>query len=702
MLACQVEAEPTAATPCPTLPLVAQQTWVGALVCREQRFAAGGDGRAEDDWIANSRFRAVVRHPNASLSLPGLGGGTIVDAAPWGASDALYEAAPLLGGGWLDVAEHEVIGDRLVLRGRVRALPDRPEIEAEGELREVAWRVQPDDPWLHLEGADGLWLHPSTHLDLLDGWLVGDQVVYGHDGVIEQDLGGALRLTGLTGLLIATPQEAWAHRPGPHATLGGLAPDAEQVRLYRGAAWVGTVPVDETGAWSTVAPADVDGVQAWADGRAPSARAPAGEAVNLTLGAAGTAQLQLGWPAGRPRKVRARWTDGGQRAGEALIAPEGGTLRLGAGAFDLRLSAGPAFRERELRVEIGADEVVTVRATLQAAIDPGGRVLATFDWPGARSRTQRATGPERLRAAIGEGFEYVVSSAHDDVDAPTAYLDDAAWVRWESAARLTTAPWSITAWPWREDLRKSGHGAPRVQPADPLASHELAWGGAGSRRRTRVDLAWLQEVQAPPWSVQPRPAFVSLPSPGFPPHRAWSTWFAWLDAGVYLLPAGPSHWLDVGFPLNYGPVELDRALNYGAFCTGTGALLDVWIDGYGPGSLLPPPTPPPIDTGPTAESGLQAAPDPTPVDPPTPDTRHVALRLQPGATTVRHVTLYTAQLGAVQTWDTPAGAWVWEGDLVVGSWVVALGWSDTATDWVVTSPVWVTPPLSDLPAESTP
>jgi hypothetical protein len=104
-----------------------------------------------------------------------------------------------------------------------------------------------------------------------------------------------------------------------------------------------------------------------------------------------------------------------------------------------------------------------------------------------------------------------------------------------------------------------------------IGSNVFDIGHFAEAARTMVDLAWLQEVQAAPWSEQPRPSYVRLPSPGFPPHRAWASWFAWLDAGAYLLPAGPSHWLAVGFPLRYGPVELERALNYGSFCMNYGS-----------------------------------------------------------------------------------------------------------------------------------
>ena len=51
-----------------------------------------------DTYLASPHLRLVIRHPQAARSLAGLGGGTVLDIAPWGHEDIAYEWAPLVGG----------------------------------------------------------------------------------------------------------------------------------------------------------------------------------------------------------------------------------------------------------------------------------------------------------------------------------------------------------------------------------------------------------------------------------------------------------------------------------------------------------------------------------------------------------------------------------------------------------------------------
>src|SRR5690606_34212908 len=134
-----------------------------------------------------------------------------------------HEVAPLVDGGWLVLDDVEIGDDHVTLRGVLRARPDRP-VDSEGTRHEVTWSIRPDEPWLHLDGADGLWIHPAAEPRLVGGWAVHDRVVYGHDGRVEADLGGALRVSGASGLLVAPPAEAWAEVPTSRTRIAGTAP----------------------------------------------------------------------------------------------------------------------------------------------------------------------------------------------------------------------------------------------------------------------------------------------------------------------------------------------------------------------------------------------------------------------------------------------------------------------------------------------
>jgi hypothetical protein len=647
---------------------------VGPVECADQRLT-GGAGQNRDLWLANSRLRAVLRNPTASLSLAGVGGGTLIDAAPWGRPDELLELAPLVDGGWLLVDDLTWDDDGVVLAGAVRGLPYAPS-PAEGERRSVAWRLAPDDPWLRLEGATGLWLHADDDLELMDGWLVGERVVYGHDGVVRADLGGAILIDGATGLLVASTDDAWSERPGPHRPLAGTSVGGAELRLYRGAEVVGRVPVTD-GAFSATIPADVDAVRAFAPGRAPSPPSPPGEGLTLPPGAAGSVQLALGWE-GLPRPVSVAWVARDGRQGEALLPPIGGRLALGAGSYTLTLDAGPAWAPRRLDLDVPPDASLQVAAKLTARFDPGPRILADLRWPGHGARTVRDSPNDAVRAAIRAGLSYVVVVGDDAVAGAGAWVDDAPWILFDTAARLSSdAGWTITAWPWARNADRAGWGAPAVRRLSARDALGVAWGGVSTNRALAVDEAWLRAADAVPWDTDPRPTHLILDAPGLPPFTAWQPWFDWLDAGRFLLPSGPSHWLDVEDPVAWGGAELGRAVHLGRYCTGTGALLTIDVGGAGPGDVIPRPEP---------SADTAADTDPAPVLPTAQLTLHTAGR------DLDRLGIYVGGVGLVAEWEITEPTTTVELPVDVPLWAVGVAWSNVPGDWVVTAPVWISPP----------
>jgi hypothetical protein len=128
---------------------------------------ANGEGRSADTAIANAWFRAIIRHPMASLTRPGVGGGTVVDIAPWDAADPVQEIIPIVGGGALDVDGFELEDDGVRAEGTIVPLPDAPSEAGRGEFR---WVIEADQPILQVEGADGLWIHPRGPPFTLQCW----------------------------------------------------------------------------------------------------------------------------------------------------------------------------------------------------------------------------------------------------------------------------------------------------------------------------------------------------------------------------------------------------------------------------------------------------------------------------------------------------------------------------------------------------
>ncbi len=669
---------------------------MGLVVCAAQRFA-GGEGTNGDVALANAQWRGVLRHPQAALSLSGLGGGTLVDAGPTGRADLLHEVVPLVGGGWLTQIRSEVGADFVTLTGEVASLPGRP-AWGEGETRSVTWRVLPDTPWVGVEGAEALWIHVAESMTLVDGWLANDRAVVGHDGVWVEDLGGAIVAWGADRLLLSTPGAAWRERPGPLQEVSGTAIGADRVELIAEKTLVGWLPVGEDGAFAASVPQRVDQLVAVAAGRRASGPVDAGANTVLSLGPAGSVVLRVGWPEGtEPRPLDARWTDPDGRAGRVVLPPSGGRLPTGTGPIEVTLDAGPAWFTWSARVEVRDDEAVNRDISLVPERVAPRHVAVDLGWAGSRSRTVRSSAADRMREAVGAGFSYVVTTAHDDVESGAAYVDDVPRVRWDDGATLTSADgWQVEAWPWRATSNRSGHGAPRVDGLSAVEGLRTAWGGSGVARFTRVDLPWMNAVRSAPFTVEPVPDFVRLDGPVRPPFAAWTPWFAWLNAGRFVRPSGPMHWLDVGLVANHGPREIQRALVVGRLAAGTGAWLDVRVDGRAPGGIVPPtdtlvdgdsddgPSAPDTGTRDTATTSLPGY--------------AVGVSLQTGALPIDRMTVWTEGLGDAITLPVNRPAWSWEGRLELGAWMIVIGWSTVSDDWVVSTPIWTRAPGAEPPA----
>lgn len=645
------------------------------IVCQDQRLP-GGDGVGADLWLANSRLRAVLRHPQASLTLAGVGGGTLVDLAPWGHGDALLELAPLVDGGWLLVDSLELQDDAVVVAGVVRALPDRPDTPS-GQRRTVTWRVPVDEPWLELEGADGLWLHPAGDATRLGDWVLVGNVVYGHDGTLDEDLGGALRLHGVTRVLAAPFTQAWSTDLVPTRPVSGRAPGATTVTASEGGTRLAVLRVDEEGHFEGPVPAAVDTLRAAAPGRTPSAPAPAGTDVELQVGPPGAVQVRVGWASGAtPRPVALAWDDGDARQGSRRALPDGDVLAVGAGPLRLTVGAGPAVAPQVVDLVVPPDATILVDVLLRPRIETGSWVPADLGWPGGRSRRVRTTAAGRVRAAVAEGLAYVVATAEDDVGTTAAFLNDAPWIRYDDGAAIHHPDgWAVSTWPLGSAANASGGGVPRIDRLTPQEALRTATGGTRARYG-RVDLAWLVAAATDPRLLEPMPDFVDLTAPGGS-FDAWRPWTDLLDAGRFVRPGGPRHWLDVVDAAAYGRVEVERALRRGRLTAGTGGWITLDVGGVGPGGVVPPDL---------------LAPRPT-------------VRVQRGDHPLDRVGLLGPG-GSLLAETTVEGPDVtWSPELEAEAWLAAVAWSTTTDEWSVTMPVWVVPPFlpeTDMPQPDPP
>lgn len=628
---------------------------------------AGADEIQSDDlYLANDRFRVVMRNPAQALSLSGLSGGTLIAGAPWGGEDALYELAPMVGGGWLVVDDWSYTEDTVELSGRVKALPGREAVGV-GERHTVRWRIPAEGPWLSLEGADGVWIHPSPGSERVDQWLLQPTTVLGHDGQITEDLGGALLVEGVTELMFDGPQTAWSHGEAPARSLQGSAPEATTVELWSDGTLVGKLPVSQGSFEAEVSPT-ITHLRAISltNDPSPLTELPEEETpLTLELGGSSLVTFTPVWPESlTPRPIQAEWTDTTGRARFQLLEPTGDTIILGTGAHVITLSGGPYIEPVEVSLITQNAQTARLGVDLTAASQPTSHVLATFHWPAARSTSIRRTSVSQLRRAIGAGLSFAVTTAGDDVPAPQQFGNDLPWLRVQAGVDHLQSPAPLTSWSWSPDFSVAGHGIPQLNA--PTADDVFGLTGG---RRTVAALQWWQDSSLVPTDRSSlRPAFMELPSPGFPPFSAWDTWFQWLDAYQTVWPAGPLLWLEMADPTTLTDLAINTALNKGMITATTGPFLDLRVDQMGPGSVLEEPSAPLH----TLDLDLSSAPG-----------------------DISAVSIWSEGIGTIFSQSVDAsGRLDWTGEAALGAWTIAIAWSTSGEHWAVTAPIWTEQPFT--------
>lgn len=631
---------------------------VSRVLCSDQSLTDGDGRTGADIWVATSRYRLVLRHPLSSMSAPFLGGGTIIDAASWGGPDAVHEIVPVVAGGGLADTTVSLYPDYVEVTGTVAPLPDRPPPRALGERRTLRYLPDPYEPFLQVQGAEGFFINPMGDEILLGSLMFVGGRVLGADGQLT-DLGGAFQISGDDRLLVSSDDEAFSALAGQGGVrITGVSGLSQRVALFRGGELVGSVPITSD-PFDVVIPAGIDLVRGEATGRAPSALVAPGDGIDLSPGPKGDIDWKPVWEGGRPRWFQIAATSSDGRAFRYVFGPGGGLTSLGAGIFDITISAGPLFSPIEMRVELLPNEILSLPVALQQRLDPGDRVLAGFARPADRSRDWRGSDMTAGLLAAADGLSYATFAAVDDV--ATVDTSEPAFpiliVR--NGVTLRGDGYSVSGWPFSSSKAKSQHGAPLPTGA-PLSDAASLYGGLDDARTLLVDLGFLSQVGSP-FAVSPAPALVSLAAPG-PGLSSWAPWFAWNDAGRTLTPTGPYTWVSVPDPLQIGAEDIEQELTRGDAVASTGPWLSLTVDGLTPGEVLPA----------SSDTGLSS------------DLREVSISVR-GADHIDHIALVTDG-GALQ--ELPLQPEQTLQRSFDGRWVALAVWSDDGLEWAVTSPIW--------------
>ncbi len=624
----------------------------------------GSDGRASDFHLGNDALTAIVRHPTTSVSAVGVGGGTVVDLAPWNGTDHLLEAIPLVDDGWMAIQSFALESDGIAFQGVVRSLPDRP-ATAVGASHTVSWRVDPTDPLLRAEGASGLYLHVGGdtvwYVDEAAGLgiLANDDTAYGVAlGEAWTDLGGAVRVGG-TELWVTPGTDPWRGR-GDRRVQGsvvGLDRQATHIEIWSPEGTrLGRVPVVE-GMYDFALPPGASTVRAVAEGYAPGPlRAWDDPLVDaLEPGARGSFVFAPSWLGAPPQHFSVHWTTlepDGPREHVWVSGPEGGRVPIGPNPVTITAHTRPDFPALTYDVEPN-----DIWAPFWIPSFPvGERLLTAPEWPSARSRTWRGSNETALELANAAGLDWLAMTPEDAVAPP---LNDPPLFVRPGVTTTTHAGPPMTSWPYTNRVRQAGWGAP--DPRDLHQSDALAALRGAERFVTTGFLAG----SPPPYTLDVWPTGVRLDRP-LRTLENLTPWFDWLDAGVWLPPVGPRTWVEVDVLPPFaelGFADLEQPMFRGHSCATSGPMLLLLdVDDTPSGEVV----------GAGSDTGLGS------------EERIHDVRIRARAAGPYDRVMLVGEGGEVlEQWIDVQGELRTTVD--TGRWWVAIGWR--GDDWAVTAPV---------------
>ncbi len=507
------------------------------------------------DWILqNSRLTVVVRNPSEALTVLDLPGGTLVDVAPAGRADWLWEAVPLLDGAW--------IRPRLVETGTDDGAWIRltgPGLD-DGVERSLTYRLRADSRVLELEGSEGLYLHGDRRTEAAGPGFLRDELAWRSDATGWTDLGGAQLLEGVTRLSAGSWDEVHEALPGELEVSGVCAGDHVDVLLD--GELVDRLPAEFSAELQLG-----DLLVCQAEGFAPGE--PARPGLDLDLEPGGEGWLSLRVVDDQGHEVPARITVEGRSWGQGL-RPE--ALPLGEGRFWVEVEAGPLLEPWSGELQVSGQVVEQV--VLERAFSSDQWLLADLfraPFPAVDARAEQL---DDLRLAAAAGVGFALQAPPNEVGRP--YQND--WTQGRlrveagSAARTEDAG-TVWSWPWSANEKRSGHGAVKwsgLSAQDVLA---LADGYEQPDRVTVVDMDWVRA--SPIWLAQwtDRPDLVRLASVD-----DFEELIDLLDQGWIVGFAGPLTWTPADLRTLPSVAAAERGLLTGQSVATSGPLLELTVE----------------------------------------------------------------------------------------------------------------------------
>jgi len=521
---------------CEPLELVEGEVRVKRVACSDE-VPSTGDGRTGDYLLQNARASVIIRSPYESMTLLDLPGGTVLDFIHVDDYDTIFEAVPLIDGGWMapESLEIGVEGDVAWLTLTGTTLPVSFLGGSEGQPAEITYRLAADSDVLEIEGGGDLYLQARTSAQLIDEHFVRfdtrlQPLSGGELAPLVDDLGGAVIYQGVDGIHSGPFVDVYPDWWPDGDRVSGTC-DGNDVMVYAGDTIVAWLEAE----FDAVVPPGAEALVCVKKGYADGERTPPGRDLALTLGEETALLVRVADHQGVDIPAVVDWVDS-----QAAVPPGGGEVYPGVGTFEVTVHHGARTDPWTGTVEV-PEGGARLDVVLERRLDTEGWIAADLfrdAWP---SRTSREFPPDDLTLAAGQGFSYAVESPPDEVAQPYTNDSDERWldraIRYQAGSHAATDhAGRVWSWPWSENRKWSGHGAISWEGLPPEDILALASDGLEPYRYNIVDADWLASA-GPPHQWNPPPMLIRLDGADEVPAL-----LEVFDAGVFPGLTGPVTW----------------------------------------------------------------------------------------------------------------------------------------------------------------
>jgi hypothetical protein len=556
LAACSVPELPGDDSSCDARELEPGELRLRRIPCNDERISYG-DGRRGDWLMENAASRFVFRTVGGSLSdVEGSAGG-MVDAARPSGIDALVELRPL--------DFDYMSASAVVSEGRAEL---RVQGRHFGEDSQIVYSLEENDPVLKIE-ADVEWLLAPYQGSVIYGRSIEPahgRYVYAYEAEVEEDLGGALRLSGLRSFAVGEWEEVH----------GWLEPEAVWAEGESTAEWVEAIPEGtarlpvKDGAYAGWLPKGTLEIRGAEEGCLPGEAQPLDASDPLETGACGSILVRVQDDAGNPIPALLHW-----EGRNHPIQSGGQRLPLEPRVGEAWIQAGPGHEAQ--RVFLDSSEHPELSLRLNRAVPEGTLFMPQVI--GSPDSSERRGGDALLREAAAKGVALAVISARRTVPPYSVPEAGDGWAPWIQALQGSMSETQgVQAWPWTKNRNLPGFGA---APGHTLPPAELLSFSKKGGRMSMVGTDWAEASDGVHnWAMHPD--FIWLGGA-----EELEAYYGLLGNALPLPPLGPMTWVHgLAGRTAHSTDILMQAMDHNV-TAGNGPWLQMEIDGHSTGQPVP-------------------------------------------------------------------------------------------------------------------